>query len=147
MAGLSVDLLENESDPEVLSLVAESDDGIVGHVAFSPLTAVDDESFRGSILSPLGVIPSCQKQSVGSNLITAGMTRLSAAGVGILLVYGDPAYYGRFGFRAETAACCIPPYELQYPFGWQAIRLDERLSVGAPVPVQCVASLSDPQLW
>ena len=47
-------------------------------------------------------------------------------GVDILFVYGDPKYYSRFGFSADAAVRYIPPYRLQYPFGWQGIALKER---------------------
>ena len=45
-------------------------------------------------------------------------------GVNVVFVYGDPKYYGKFGFSAEVASAYSPPYELQYPFGWQAVALN-----------------------
>ncbi len=43
----------------------------------------------------------------------------------MLFVYGNPDYYGKFGFSVDTAQCYIPPYWLEYSFGWQAIALSE----------------------
>jgi putative acetyltransferase len=68
-------------------------------------------------------------------------------GVDLLFVYGDPKYYGRFGFNADTARNYTAPYNLQYPFGWQAIALNEFDLARAAVTISCIASLCDPKLW
>lgn len=49
------------------------------------------------------------------------MQRLTDMGVGILFVYADPKYDGRFGFSVEAAEGYVPACELRYPSGWQAI--------------------------
>ncbi len=147
VAKLAVDLLADESTPCVISLVAEAEGTVVGHVAFSPVSDKNDGSLLGYLLAPLAVSPQYQKQGVGSGLIERGMQQLSQMGVEMLLVYGDPAYYGRFGFSEEAAERYLPPYELQYPFGWQGIVLDEREAGTAPVDIACVAPLCDPALW
>ena len=71
----------------------------------------------GYILSPLAVSPEPQKQGIGSNLIKSGIDMLTKDGAGFLLVYVDPNYYGRFGFREEIGSLFVPPYSLKYPFG------------------------------
>ena len=55
----------------------------------------------GYILAPLAVSPEHQKQGVGSSLMKSGIDMLTKDGTGFLLVYGDPDYYERFGFREE----------------------------------------------
>src|SRR5210317_1478195 len=70
---LAVDLLAQETAPRVISLVAECDEIIVGHVAFSPVTIDSDRNFRGYILAPIGVRPAYQGRRVGSRLIETGM--------------------------------------------------------------------------
>lgn len=75
------------------------------------------------------------------------MGRLAEQGVDLFLVYGDPAYYGRFGFQAETAARFVSPYPLRYPSGWLAF---QRSQAGAGEPrhrLSCVQALQDPALW
>jgi putative acetyltransferase len=75
------------------------------------------------------------------------MQRLSDMGVNVVFVYGDPKYYGRFGFSADDARNYKTPYTLRYPFGWQAISIRECATENAPVGIHCVRSLCDPILW
>ena len=144
---LAVNLLAEESTPQTISLVAEAEGIVVGHVAFSPVTIDSNENVQGYILAPLGVKPDYQKCRVGTKLIESGMQQLSGMGVGILFIYGDPGYYSRFGFSVDAAECYIPPYKLQYPFGWQGISIDEFSMGKSPINITCVASLCDPELW
>lgn len=143
----AVDLLSEETSPETIALVAELNGAVVGHIAFSPVTIDNNEKWIGYILAPLGVKPGYQQRRIGSKLIASGIERLSDKGVNVLFVYGDPKYYGKFGFKADTASRYSPPYELQYPFGWQAIALNEVGSAKSNVKIACVASLRDPKLW
>ena len=83
---LAVDLLAEESIPQTISLVAEAEGIVVGHVAFSPVTIDSNENVQGYILAPLGVKPDYQKCRVGSKLIESGMQQLSGMGVDILFV-------------------------------------------------------------
>jgi putative acetyltransferase len=144
---LAVNLLHEDTTPPTISLVAESPGRVVGHVAFSPVKIGSDDAMQGYILAPLAVLPEYQNQRVGSKLIEAGQQRLLQQGVQVLFVYGDPHYYGRFGFSTDGAALYDAPYTLQYPFGWQALPLNRGGSPESPVTITCVASLSDPQLW
>ncbi|KWR91467.1 GNAT family N-acetyltransferase [Cupriavidus sp. IDO] len=93
-----------------ISLVAEDNDTIVGHVAISPVS-VSDGSSGWYGLGPIAVAPQRQGQGIGGQLMTqalAGLRRLGAAGC---VVLGDPAYYGRFGFRANPSLVLadVPP--------------------------------------
>ena len=147
VARLAADLLQEETASETLSVVAESDGSIVGYIAFSPVAIAGNDEFRGYILAPLGVRAASQKSGIGRRLIEEGLRRLSNMGVNVVFVYGDPDYYGRFGFSADTADGYNAPYPLQYPFGWQALVLDEPNRVEPPVTIKCVEPLSDPGLW
>ncbi len=147
VATLASSLLGEETSPETFALVAEIDGTAVGHIAFSPVTVDTNKNLKGYILAPLGVKPEYQKRRIGSKLIEIGIEQLKKKGVNVLFVYGDPKYYGKFGFKAETATNYLPPYELQYPFGWLAIALNEEGSVEQSVKISCVASLRDPALW
>lgn len=144
---LAVNLLSEETSPETFALVAEIDGLVVGHIAFSPVTAENNATWKGYILAPLGVKPAYQKRQIGSKLVESGMARLTKKGVNAVFVYGDPKYYGRFGFEADAASGYSPPYQLEYPSGWQAIVLKEAGSAESALKISCVASLCDPQLW
>ncbi|MEJ2717394.1 MAG: N-acetyltransferase [Deltaproteobacteria bacterium] len=81
-----------------VSLVAEVDGKVVGHVAFSPVT-VSDGSHDWYGLGPVSVLPEFQTQGIGKSLIHDGLALLKARGAEGCVLVGDPHYYERFGFR------------------------------------------------
>ena len=81
-----------------ISLVAEVDGHVVGHIAFSPVT-VSDGSRDWFGLGPVSVLPERQRQGIGSALINEGLSSLRALGARGCALVGDPHYYVRFGFR------------------------------------------------
>ncbi|MGB3390863.1 MAG: N-acetyltransferase [Pseudaminobacter sp.] len=88
----------------VLELVAESAGRIVGHVLFSRLKVVQDDRQLGAVaLAPLAVDPGLHRQGIGSALVEAAHEQLRASGETLSVVLGDPAYYGRFGYRHRRA--------------------------------------------
>ena len=147
VAKLASNLLNEETSPETFALVAEIHSIVVGHIAFSPVTFDANKKLKGYILAPLGVMPKYQKCRIGSELIKSGMDQLSKKGVNVLFVYGDPNYYGKFGFKAETATNYLPPFELKYSLGWLAIALNDNIYTEKATKISCVASLQDPALW
>ena len=147
VAELAINLLSENSALPTISLIAETDGSVLGHVAFSPVGVDNNENFQAYILAPLAVKSNYQKHRIGSALIEYGMQQLSSMGVNVVFVYGDPKYYGRFGFNAEAARNYKTPYKLQYPFGWQAIAIRECATEKEPEAIHCVTSLCDPKLW
>jgi len=91
-----VDLLR-EAGRLTVSLVAEADGEIVGHVAFSPVTAA--RGAGGAGLAPVAVAQWHRGKGIAAELIRAGLRGCREAGFGWAVVLGDPHYYGRFGFR------------------------------------------------
>ncbi len=81
-----------------VSLVAEADGRVVGHVAFSPVT-ISDGSTGWYGLGPVSVLPACQRRGIGSSLIREGLSRLKAMGGRGCVLVGEPKFYERFGFR------------------------------------------------
>lgn len=144
---LAAELLFDQTLPQTISLIAETEGAAVGHAAFSPVRLAGNPNVRAYILAPLGVKPDHQKRGIGSKLVEYGLRRLSIMKVNVVLVYGDPRYYSSFGFNADAARQYTPPYPLQYPFGWQALTLDDCHIKKSPAAITCVAALSDPKLW
>ncbi|MEM9090634.1 MAG: N-acetyltransferase [Cyanobacteria bacterium P01_F01_bin.53] len=144
---LAVDLLLGETSPKTISLVADLEGVVVGHVAFSPVSIEGDESFRGFILGPLGVMPDYQNCGIGTKLIERGIQLVSSLRADVLFVYGDPKYYGKFDFSTDAAECYVPPSQLQYPFGWQAIALNDNEVRTIPANLVVVTALNNPELW
>ena len=85
-----------------VSLVAEADGEIVGHVGFSLVQITDAEGdWHG--LAPLSVAPAWQGRGVGRALVRDGLCVVEAIRAAGCVVLGDPAYYGRFGFQSDPA--------------------------------------------
>ncbi|HUT29992.1 MAG TPA: N-acetyltransferase [Sedimentisphaerales bacterium] len=102
-----------------VSLVAEIDGRIVGHIAFSPVT-ISGLNCQWYGMGPVSVRPDCQRQGIGKSLIEQGLTRLKKSGARGCVLVGDPGYYERFGFRnlPELILEGVPPkYFLGLPFG------------------------------
>ncbi len=81
-----------------VSLVAEVDGRVVGHIAFSPVT-ISDGTPDWYGLGPVSVLPECQRRGIGSALIQEGLLRLKDLGARGCCLVGHPGYYGRFGFQ------------------------------------------------
>jgi len=102
-----------------LSLVAESSDQIVGHIAFSPVL-VGERSCGWYGLGPVAVLPAYQRRGIGGTLINGGLGRLRVWGAAGVVLVGEPAYYGRFGFQRDPRLTFpgVPgEYFLCLPFG------------------------------
>ncbi len=99
-----------------VSLVAEQGGQIVGHILFSELSITTDSS--GTVpalgLAPMAVLPTFQRQGIGSELVRGGLDACRKQGHRIVIVLGHPAFYPRFGFSAELAG------PLQSPFAGEA---------------------------
>ncbi len=141
------ELSTETTSPPIKSLIAEVDNQVIGYVSYSPIFLRSHSSISGYILSPLAVSPKHQKQGVASNLIKSGIDMLIKDGAGVLLVYGDPDYYGRFGFIEKIGHAFVPPYPLEYPFGWTGMMLNGTSVPNEPIKFDCVAALSKPDLW
>lgn len=97
-----------------VSLVAEQAGSVVGHVAVSPVT-VSDGSSGWYGLGPISVIPELQGQGIGSLLMKEALQRLRETGAAGCVLVGEPAYYSRFGFKAESEIVLpdVPPEYIQ----------------------------------
>lgn len=109
-----------DAGPGIVSFVACVGETLAGHVAFT-ICAVDDRPESVALLGPLAVAPAHQRRGIGSRLMHAGLQRMEAAGAARVLVLGDPAYYGRFGFRADARIPTPYPLPEQWHSGWQSL--------------------------
>jgi putative acetyltransferase len=102
------DLMDRlRDDGEVaISMVAEEEGRIIGHVLFSRMMA----PFRALGLGPVAVAEGSRRQGIGATLIERGLAKARQAGWDGVFVLGEPAYYRRFGFETETAVGFGSPY-------------------------------------
>jgi putative acetyltransferase len=106
---LEADLVEalRGSGDAAISLVAEDDGEIVGHVMFSKLQAPD----RCLALAPVSVRPDRHRQGIASSLIRAGLASAKRDHWQAVFLLGEPQFYERFGFATATAR----KFETDYP--------------------------------
>ncbi len=109
-----VDRLRDEGYAAV-SLVAEEDGRIVGHVVFSEVAIetadkAPHDPLPALSLAPLAVAPDRQREGIGSELVRRGLDECRRAGWRIVLVVGHPEYYRRFGFSRELARALADPF-------------------------------------
>jgi putative acetyltransferase len=81
-----------------ISLVAEVDGRIIGHIAFSPVT-ISDGTMHWYGLGPVSVLPTYQRQGIGKALIQEGLSRLKDMNAKGCCLVGHPDYYRKFGFK------------------------------------------------
>ncbi len=143
---LAIDILEDKTALPILSLVAEQDNEIIGSVIFSSVNIEGNEGISAYILAPLAVSKFAQRIGIGTLLINNGLETLKQRDAEIVLVYGDPDYYMRTGFKAGHNL--KPPYKLEYPEeAWMAQELVENILTKTQGTVQCARSLSSPEYW
>lgn len=124
MAELVTGLSKLIDEQHGLSLVAELDDQLVGHLMCTPaLLDAPQQLVTVEVLSPLGVLPEFQRRGVGSALVRRAIELLAAEDVPALFLEGDPAYYGRFGFVAGGSVGYRRPSLRIPPAGFQVVQL------------------------
>jgi putative acetyltransferase len=95
-----------EAGDSVISLVADEDGQIVGHVLLSRMEA----PFPALALAPVAVVPAKQGRGIGSALIKTALERARSQGWAAVFVLGEPHFYQRFGFDRKAAADFASPY-------------------------------------
>ena len=82
-----------------LSLVAEVDGQIVGHILFTRVSIGSEHSAtRAVAIGPMGVVPQFQRKGIGSQLVLQGLEECRRSGGEVVIVLGHPGFYPRFGF-------------------------------------------------
>jgi putative acetyltransferase len=92
-----VEALRRRPDGHI-SLVAEQDSRVLGHIFFSPVSIETAPAIRTMGLAPLAVLPTHQGHGIGSELVRRGLTACRDIGYESAVVLGHPDFYPRFGF-------------------------------------------------
>lgn len=150
VAALANDLLDDPTARPLLSLLAEENGVLLGHVLFTTVNVGDgDRLVPGQILAPLGVLPEAQGGGIGGELINAGLEQLRACGVGLVFVLGHPAYYPRFGFKPAGVLGLKAPYPIpvEVADAWMVQELNPGYLGRVKGTVHCSDVLDRPEHW
>jgi putative acetyltransferase len=126
-------------NPE-LSVVAEVNGLILGHILFSQLSVIPEHQ-RVASLAPMAVLPERQRQGIGSKLVEEGVKRLRMIKFDAVFVLGHIEYYPRFGFSLDAAKNVVCPYSGDHFMGLElrgGILSSARSQLVYPPPFECV---------
>lgn len=148
-ADLARDLMRDDAFVGSLSFAAEEDGRRIGHVLFTRAWLNRDDGLPGFpllVLAPLAVVPEAQHEGVGTALVEAAIALARESGEVAVFVFGDPAFYGRFGF-VQAGPCGVrTPYPAEPAWGWQVLELAEGI-LGAAGALKVAGPLDRPALW
>ena len=105
-----VDRLRDSGIP-IISLVAEIDEKLVGHILFTPMT-IDNSDIKIAGLAPMAVLPEYQNKGIGSALVEKGLKYCTNEKYEAVAVLGHPNYYPKFGFVPSTRFDLISEYDV-----------------------------------
>ena len=148
-AKLVSDLLGDTSALPYLSLLAFKKNRAVGYILFTKAQLNSFPSISVSILAPLAVIPSFQRQGVGGCLVQYGLQVLADSGVDLVFVLGHPEYYPRFGFKPAGKLGFNPPFSRQEKNAdaWMVLPLRQGIVDNYSGKVICADQLNKPEYW
>ena len=95
-----------------LSLVAEENGEIVGHILFSKIIIKGKQEFDTLALAPMAVIPGKQRQGIGKALVWTGLERAVELGFDSVIVLGHHDYYPKFGFEKASKWSIYCPFNV-----------------------------------
>jgi len=109
-----------------LSLIAEHNGQIIGHILFTPLK-IENENYKNDslVLGPVSVLPEFQKQGIGGQLIVAGHQKALELGFHSAILIGHPEYYPRFGYQKASGFGLKVAMELPSDDVFMAVELSE----------------------
>lgn len=147
---LIADLFNDATAEPVLSLIADVDGVAAGHILFTMAIIESDRAdISARILAPLAVKQAFQRTGIGTALVKAGLIQLTDAGVGLVFVLGDPAYYSRLAFRPAGGLGLTAPHPLpaEHADAWMVQPLRTGILGTVTGSVRCADVLNDPRHW
>ncbi|MBN1193427.1 MAG: N-acetyltransferase [Coriobacteriia bacterium] len=148
-ADLAFALMRDDAFVPALSFAAEDGGKLLGHVLFTRVWLERDDGkpgFPPPLLAPLAVVPESQREGVGTSLVEAAIALARESGEIAVFVFGDPAFYGRFGFVGAAESGVRAPHPVQPEWGWQVLELEPGL-LGPSGALKVAPPLDSPEMW
>lgn len=139
-------LLSDTAPDDIQVFLARAGDELVGAAVFTRLTYPDDPRVV-FLLSPMAMATRWQGKGVGQRLLTHALDLLREGGVDVAITYGDPAFYGKVGFKPLSQSIARPPLPLSQSEGWIGQSLTKEPLAALSGTSICVAALNDPSFW
>lgn len=96
-----------------LSIVATEESNLLGHILFSPIVIeAQGRTIPALALAPLAVIPSRQREGIGTQLVQVGLSKCRQLNHSLVIVLGHPSYYQRFGFQTASQFGIRAPFSV-----------------------------------
>ena len=146
VGGLAEALLTTTGKADLYGFASQSGEQIRAAALFSKL-AYSQDARSVFILSPMAVAPEFQGKGHGQALITHALSHLRNTGVDVAITYGDPAFYGKLGFKPLDPARVAPPHPLSLPIGWIGQSLNGKDLGPVNGSCSCVPALDNPAIW
>ena len=124
--------------------LSNTDDALIAGAFTSSLS--NDRGINAKLMAPVAVHPDAQGHGLSRQLIEQ-IIDTESKNADVLVTYGDPSFYGRFGFRTISTAVVKPPYEVQYPEGWLAVHYTNKSASDLAGQYNCVEAFRDERLW
>lgn len=100
-----------------LSLVAEVDEEIIGHILMTKVEIVSENKSVTSLgLAPVSVLPEYQNRGIGSALIREAHKRATELGYGSVVLLGHKDYYPRFGYKQAIDSGIEFPFDVPHEY-------------------------------
>lgn len=142
------DLLRDPTAQPLLSLVADDDGRLVGHVLFTAASLTGPgQHLRCRLLAPLAVAPSHQGAGLGRALIEMGCGQLAQQGIALVFVLGDPGYYTRCGFSAAYPLGLEAPHRIEPQAAWMVRGLGLQRPGSLTGTVACATAIAAEHYW
>jgi len=147
-ASLVSDLLLDPTARPLLSLVADDQGRLVGHVLFTAASLTGpSQHVRCMLLAPLAVVPSHQRAGLGRALIEAGCEQLAQQGIALVFVLGHPGYYTRCGFSAAYPLGLKAPHPVEPQAAWMVRGLGMQQPGSITGTVACATAIAAEHYW
>lgn len=132
----------------VLSLVAEQDSKIIGHILFTKCTLKHSNKTSIYLLAPMSVLPEDQGKGVGGEMIKHGLKTLTSWEVDFVILLGHSNYYPKFGFKPAINQF-TPPYPIpqEHSDAWMMYETKSGQGEGIRGQVTCANYIDKPEYW
>lgn len=141
-----VNSIFSSSNPEdIVAFITRDKATLVGCIIFTRVESNKEDNIW--LLSPVAINTAFQREGVGTSLINHGINELKKESASLIVTYGDPRFYSRFGFQQISEAVIKPPFPLSHPQGWQALPLQSDIIRPIRGEVIFQAAFNVPSLW